>query len=531
MAVILRTSRDVAPVLASDRACRTPGTEAALPAGTRPVADLAHRLEDAFGAIRDRWWTLGRKLGAEPTADIAHMPTCSTYGSDFGVMLAWGRVVADLARDTETTLVVCDDPWLFRHLATLPGVAAGRAPALVPIRIALCLRGVLARTRIAVRLARARLRLVRLRSIAPAGAPSLLVYGHPGSNAAGIDAFFGRLMLEVPALIRLLHTDTGTAEALRLAPDGRTASLHGWGRLPWILALPFSRWRPRSGQDEPDRWLTRRAADREGARGGGAMNRWQIRCQAAWLDDRRPAAIGWPWENHPWERALSRQARALGIRTIGFQHTVIGPHMFNQSPATNWDGFDSLPDLILCNGPAYRDQLLAWGVPAGRLAIGGNLRLAEPGRLRHDPEGPIFVALSSDAGFSRQMLAAIEPLAEGGLTFLVKGHPLYPVTVTETPRLRPTDRQLQDHDGLAGVIYCTGAVGLEALMGGLPTIRFLPEGAVAMDILPPGIRAVATDAAGLAAAIAAMTPPPAMDPATILSPPDWNVWRQALKAA
>ena len=86
----------------------------------------------------------------------------------------------------------------------------------------------------------------------------------------------------------------------------------------------------------------RRAAEKEGDGAAHAMNAWQRQCQKAWLAHTRPAVVAWPWENHGWERDFCRQARRLGVTTLGYQHTVIGPHQLNYSPATNKDGLDSL---------------------------------------------------------------------------------------------------------------------------------------------------------------------------------------------
>ena len=77
----------------------------------------------------------------------------------------------------------------------------------------------------------------------------------------------------------------------------------------------------------------------------------------------------WPWENHPWERELCRYAKKYGIKTIGYQHAVIGPQQFNPGPASNPDGFTSIPDRIICSGPAYYKQLIRWGIPAAFLCI------------------------------------------------------------------------------------------------------------------------------------------------------------------
>ena len=520
--MILHTSRDLPKAARFDRWC-TIGGAAGAKGGK--VGSLADRLEAAFDAIRDRWWELGRALAATPSAELAHMPTCGTYSSDFGLMLAWAKLVGELAAETPRSLVVCDDPWLFRHLATLPGVAAGPAPGLFGKDLALRLRGLLARCRAAARVARASLAGRRL---ATTGGPAIVVFGHPESDAGGTDAYFGGLMGEIPQLKRLMHTDCPIATAGALEAGGRTASLHAWGN-PWLaLVLPFARWRPsRADVSMAEEWLVRRAAALEGGGGSGAMTRWQLHCQERWLDAARPSAVAWPWENHPWERVLVRMARRRGIRTVGHQHTVIGPHMYNQSPASNADGIDGLPDLIVCNGPAYARNLADWGVPEERLAIGGALRQAGPRLLAHDPGGPVFVALSANRSFSAQMLAALR--RQGGQRrFLIKEHPMFPIDFEETEALRRTETPLPGHDGLSGVLYSTGTVGLEALLGGLPTLRFRPEGAVAMNILPPGLEARNVDAETLGPALENLEKQevPAWD--TVLAKVDPEVWKQAL---
>ena len=516
--MILRQSRGLPEAGTFDRWCSIGGGEG------RKVENLAGRLEAAFDAIRDRWWELGRRLAATPSAELAHMPTCGTYSSDFGLMLAWARLAGELASETPRTLVVCDDPWLFRHIATLPRVEAGAPPGMFGKATMLCLRGFLARCRAALRVARAALACRRMDT---RGCPAIVAFGHPES-VPGRDAYFGGLMEAIPELKRLMHTDCPVARTRDLVLDGRTTGLHAWGS-PWMaLTLPLARWRPsRDDVSISEGWLIRRAAAVESGGGSGAMTRWQLHCQERWLDEARPGAVAWPWENHPWERALVRAARKRGVGTVGYQHTVIGPHMYNQSPASNPDGIDGLPDLVVCNGPAYARNLVDWGVPEKRLVIGGALRQAGPKPLTHDPDGPVFVALSSNWVFSEQMLAAMESL-DGPLRFLVKEHPMYPHPFAETEMVGRTKTPLQDQPGLSAVLYCTGTIGLEALLGGLPTLRFRPEGAVAMDILPPGLEARPVDAKTLAQALKVLEKPVSLSWDAVLAPPDFDVWKQAL---
>ena len=531
MAVLLRVSSDLEGIAAATPWIAVTGT--AGPAGrAAKLADAPRLLEEAFDAIRDEWWALGKALGATPSAELAHAPTCASYGSDLGIMLAWTRLADTMGEGADGILMVCDDPWLFRHLARRPGVAAGRFPALWPRRLGLALRGVLARARLAARLFVAALALRRHRRRQSGAAPTLLVYGHPASRADGKDAYFGDLMDTLGGMERLLHTDCPRARARQLAAAGRAASLHAWGSAASALGLLFTRWRPSAGDTAgPHAWLVRRAAALEGSRAGAAATRWQNLCQAAWLEARRPPVVAWPWENHPWERALVRAAGCLGVATVGYQHTVIGRHMYNQSPASNPDGLMSLPDVILCNGPAYRRQLEDWGVPAARLAVGGAFRLAPPQGIVHDAAAPVFVALSSDRHISAQMMAAVAALKRTGRRYQVKDHPMYPFDFAETETIRRTARALPEHRALSAVLYSTGSVGLEALLAGLPTMRFRPEGRIAIDILPAGVAAVAVDAVSLEGALAAARPPAEVDRASVMAAVDLAVWRRYLMAA
>jgi hypothetical protein len=225
---------------------------------------------------------------------------------------------------------------------------------------------------------------------------------------------------------------------------------------------------------------------------------------------------------------LARAARRLGIATVGYQHTVIGRHMYNQSPASNPDGLASLPDAIICNGPAHCRQLEAWDVPAERLAVGGAFRLPPHKNIIHDRAAPVFVALSSDRDISSQMMGAVAALEPTGQCFVIKDHPMYPFEFHETETVRRTAQALPEHCVLSAVLYSTGTVGLEALLAGLPTLRFRPEGRIAIDILPDGLAAVSVDAVSLEGALAAIQPPENVDRASVIAAVDLAVWRRYL---
>lgn len=529
MTILLRTSRDLPPdhqwrfwlaVTETD----TSGLEP-----SRKLPGLAHRLETAFDSCRDTWWNLARRLGRTPSAELSHSVACGAFGSDFGLMLAWDRMARELADGSDPILMVCDDPWAFRQLAARPGIQAGRAPALLPTEWKRRLRGFAARGKLALRLIRSVLATRRFKPAIPPRSKVLLVYGHPGSRADGFDAYFGPLMRELPGLKRLLHCDCPPERAAQLAEDGRTAALHGWGSVWFALTMPFQAWRPSAADVAGEYgWLVRRAAARENGGGGPAMNRWQMHCQRRFLAEVQPGAVCWPWENHAWERDLCRAARMLGVRSLGYQHTVIGPHQINYSPRANVDGLDSLPDLILPDGPAYRDELLAWDVPPGRMVVAGAWRLPPVTGGRFDPAAPVFVPLSAIPAIARLQVEAGRRLAREGRRVLVKLHPMYPLDFAGEANLERTETGINGHAALSAVVAATGTSSLEGLLLGLPTFRLLPDDRLAVDILPAGVKAVAVTPEELPRAMAETPAPAPLRYQDILCPPDLAVWRSVL---
>ena len=531
MSVVLRTSRDL-PAKSDNRAwlAITGSTPDLMPENR--LAKLAERLERAFMDSRDEWWAVCRQRADDPGAAFSHAVTGGSFGSDFGLMLAWTRLVDELAAAAEPFLVVCDDPWLFRHLAARQGVHPGAAPILWIAANTLALRGWLARWHLAIRLAITVKALMPQRAVFASGETAILVYGHPESDARGHDTYFGNLMQRLATLKRVLHADAPTPTARRLAADGRTASLHAWGSALFaLLFLPWTRWRPRTGgAGRKHAWLLRRAAARENG-GGPAMNRWQQHCQERWLRDAKPARVLWPWENHGWERALCRTARSLGTATVGYQHTVVGPHQLNYSVAANGDGSSSIPDTVACDGPVYRDELAAWGVPTDRLVIAGAFRFRRDGQPRYDRDAPVFVPLSAIPQAAAVQAEAARRLADVGFVVAMKDHPMYPFTVMDSAHqlnsgnLRRTAVSLRDQPTLSAVLYSTGTSGLEALLAGIPTVRLMLEDRIAIDILPPGMPVQTATLDTVVSIFQAGLTPPKVTWDTILSPVDDGVWR------
>jgi len=532
MPLLLRQSTDLSRTDKFDTWFATTGAGRTDLPPEKKLAQLAARLEKAFEAERQTWWDVGRELGADRTAEIAHAPTGGAFGSDFGVMLAWARLAGDLAAGPELVLCICDDPWLFRQLAGMPGVRAGPAPALWPRALIKACRGWLARAKVAAAMAVAALRLRRTRRSQAPGGPVLLVYGHPESRADGHDAYFGDLMGREDFLSRVLHTDCGPGRAGELSRDRRTASLHGWGNPLFALSLPWVRWRPgRIHREGRFGWLVRRAAAVENSGGGPAMNRWQHHCQERWLHTARPGRVIWPWENHGWERALCRAAQQYGVQTIGYQHTVIGPHQINYAVHSNPDGLTSIPDLVVADGPAYRDELLAWGLPAERLLVGGAFRFRRAGNAAYDPAGPVFVPLSAVREAARQQMIAAQNIAAAGTRVLVKDHPMYPFTIREAQNIAKTNVPLAAQSGISAVLYSTGTSGLEALLSGVPAFRLVLEDRVAIDILPADLSVPAVTPGGAAGKLRAAQAPAPLAWEQVLADPDYGLWRTLVRGA
>jgi hypothetical protein len=531
MPVLLRQSRDLPE--AGDYTSWL--SILAAPSGLDPErkrAGLAAELERQFDTVRDRWWEMGRALAQTRGGDLAHTPTCSTFISDFGEMLAWGNIVERSAKGSETVLVVCDDPWIFRHLSLIDGVSAGRPPVLFPQRFGRALRGWLARTNLMLRLLMTKFQLRHHRNQPlPAGAPVILVYGHPTSTADGFDAYFGNLMESLPGLIRVLHTDCRTELAGKLSADGRTVSLHAWGSALFALMLPFARWRPAAAARQfPERWLIRRAAVLENGGAALAMTRWQSNCQNRWLDQTRPISVAWSWENHPWERLMVREARRRGVRTLGSQDTDVGRHQWNMAAFSNPDGAASLPDILMSNGPAYGGELKEWGIPEDRIVCSGSFRVKRQGGSHYDPDGPIFVALSSIPAISKELMRAVDLSRDGKRRFMIKEHPMYPFAVAETEDVFRIGTTIPGTKDISAVVYGTGLSGLEGMMFGVPTIRILPADRIGIDTLPHSVRPISVTAEELDAVIGSAPTPPEVNWDELFVEADREVWRSQMLA-
>lgn len=524
---VLLVSSAATAAIGGRRWCSVAAPPPANPA--RRLPGVAAALDAAFERAAPVWLDLAHILGRHEDSRLAHAPSAAGTVSDLGLMLAWTLVVGDLAAGSEDVAVLCDDPWLFRHLTALPGVRAeGSPPPLRRHEWLLALRGLASRLRVGLRMAKAAVSLRWQRRLARPGTPILLVYGHPASRTDGFDAYFGPLMQEISALGRTLHVDCPPERARTLEDGGRTLSLHAFGSpLFALFRLWNARWRPRC--DGPHSWLVRRAAALEGGGGQAAMIRWQIHCQRRWLDAAKPSVVAWPWENHGWERDFAAACRQRGVRSLGCQHATIGRHELNHAAGSLDEPARTLPDRISAVGPVAARRLAEWGIPAGRLAMGGVWRLAPTRPLPFDPAGPVFLALPAQADIARQMLAAGIQLAAAGRRVLVREHPMSPVGFRPDANMETASGPLPQVGAVQAVVFAATTVGLEALLAGLPVVRFLPEGVLANDILPGHPPVPAADAEGLAKAVETARPVEGLAEDDFFTPAEVKLWRRWLE--
>jgi hypothetical protein len=449
----------------------------------KQLPSLARALEEAFDAVTNDWWQIARALSVNQTAVLAHMPSAAANVSDFGLMLAWQSLLDSWAHRSEKVAFICGDPWVFRQLAGRSGYnALSRPPFLRWARAKMWVRGYAARAKVALSVLWARLRLSGQRHSAAPNKAAILVYGHPASSAAGTDAYFGDLMSRITQVQRFLHADCSKTDALRLCGPN-TFSLHAWGSVWDAIVILFCKWR--LGTEAiglNNKWLVQRAAIVEGSTGQGAIIAWQIACQSRWLKQTNPSVVAWPWENHGWERKLVSAARKHGTETVGYAHVPVFRRELNYSPRSLPDDERGLPDIVASCGPVAERTLSAYGVPKSRLFTLGTLRFSQTMKCRYEKSAEIFFALPASREISQEMVEAARVLSRSGHNVLVRTHPMSPFQFNETETMKLSEKSLNDIDHVSAVIFASTSVGLEAVIAGIPVIRFLPRTRVGQGI-------------------------------------------------
>ena len=113
------------------------------------------------------------------------------------------------------------------------------------------------------------------------------------------------------------------------------------------------------------------------------------------LKDFSPKAVIFPFEARAWECSLVTQAKALGILTVGYQHSSLTPRhrsIFNRQTT---DSIEKLPDKVITCGEITANRLIKSSPFAysDRLCIGAAMRMGEMQIL--NPGKKILVTFSS----------------------------------------------------------------------------------------------------------------------------------------
>ena len=106
-----------------------------------------------------------------------------------------------------------------------------------------------------------------------------------------------------------------------------------------------------------------------------------------------------------------------------------------------------------------------------------------------------------------------------------------PYEFKEDSGIQRATAALQDQNALSAVIYAGTSVGLEAVLGGLPMIRFQPADSMVADVMPESLHIPAATPAMLATMLGNLAKPEGEDINSVFSRPDMDVWRNALNGA
>ena len=127
------------------------------------------------------------------------------------------------------------------------------------------------------------------------------------------------------------------------------------------------------------------------------------------------------------------------------------------------------------------------------------------------------------------MLSAIAGCAETGRQFVVKDHPMSPFGIQPGGHIRKADGPLGEEAAVSAVLYAATSVGLEALMAGLPTLRFRGRSRLALNILPPGVEVPTADLHSLPQALLELHPPAHINRESVFAEADLETWRLHFK--
>jgi surface carbohydrate biosynthesis protein (TIGR04326 family) len=136
------------------------------------------------------------------------------------------------------------------------------------------------------------------------------------------------------------------------------------------------------------------------------------------------------YENLNYEKPLT-----LGLhealpetRLVSFQHGIPAPQLLSLFVTAEEAEYAPLPDLVVCNGPLFRELLVNEGLPEGRVVEGGAIRFAylrEQPQVRREAGAHILISLPLPMDDAVELvLKTIEALGGSELHAGIKPHPM-----------------------------------------------------------------------------------------------------------
>ena len=212
--------------------------------------------------------------------------------------------------------------------------------------------------------------------------------------------------------------------------------------------------------------------------------------------------IIYPFENQPWDKMLCLAAKESGknIKLVGYQHSTVPLTLLNYFLGAGESSIMPLPHIIVTNGEYNLNLLKNAGYGETELVNGGALRYGyihkiDKDSLRKDEASrTVLVAMAYSRNLTEELLRslfdAFEDLTGEGITIVVKLHPEVPLESLRTQlpswpaHFRQTDRPISDIlEEVDLVVYSSSTVGLEALLNGVPAVRYCSEHILDLDPL------------------------------------------------
>lgn len=201
---------------------------------------------------------------------------------------------------------------------------------------------------------------------------------------------------------------------------------------------------------------------------------------------------------------------APDARLVGFQHGALYPLLLCNFVTAAEAEIAPLPDVVVCNGPRFRQLLVSEGLPPDRTIVGAALRyrhlrrVADPAS-RDEPRilAPLPLTVEIASEFLEKICRALP-----GWTVVLKPHPMAPIelalsalTLTALPAGFSVARGTM-HEALSQattVVSTASTTALEAVAAGVPVV--VVGGYAAVDLNPldwnPELAPVVRDSEGI----------------------------------